>query len=56
MEPSGVATSSKSQEVMEAQRRFVSPCAKPLYDEPLVLVEGEGVRVKDADGREYLDL
>lgn len=27
-----------------------------LYSEPLVLVEGEGVRVRDADGREYLDL
>ena len=56
MQPSGVATLRKSQEVMEAQRRFVFPCAKPLYDQPLVLVEGEGVRVTDADGREYLDL
>lgn len=27
-----------------------------LYSEPLVLEEGDGVRVRDADGREYLDL
>ena len=29
---------------------------RPLYDEPLVLDEGEGVRVRDVDGQEYLDL
>ncbi len=29
---------------------------KPLYAEPLVLVEAEGVRARGADGREYLDL
>ncbi len=56
MQASGVATVMKSQEVMEGQREFIFPCAKPLYNEPLVLAEAEGVRVKDADGREYLDL
>ncbi len=30
-------------------------CAAPYYAEPLVLVEGHGMTVLDADGREFLD-
>lgn len=35
---------------------YLFPCVKPVYREPVVLVEGRGVRVVDADGREYLDM
>ncbi len=56
MDTSGAETMLKSQAVMAGQKEFVFPAAKPLYDDPLVLAEGEGVRVRDADGREYLDL
>jgi len=35
---------------------FLFPCAPPLYDEPLVLVDGQGTWVKDSEGREFLDL
>lgn len=46
----------RSQEVLAAQRAHIFPCVKPLYDEPLVLDRGTGVRVHDVDGNEYLDL
>ena len=42
--------------LIERQRASIFPCVKPLYAEPLVLVEAEGVRARGADGREYLDL
>jgi len=32
------------------------PWVKPYYREPVVLEEGKGVRVRDVEGREYLDL
>ncbi len=38
------------------QRRYLFPCVSTYYREPLVLVQGEGCRVRDAEGREYLDL
>ena len=36
-------------------KEFIIPAAMPYYKEPLVLVEGNGSMVTDADGREYLD-
>ena len=45
----------KSEDVLAAQREFLFPAVRPLYDQPLVLDEGEGVRVRDVEGREYLD-
>ena len=47
---------SKSEDVLAAQREFLFPSVRPLYDQPLVLDEGAGVRVRDLEGREYLDL
>ncbi len=34
---------------------YLFPCVANYYQEPLVLVEGKGLTVKDADGRSYLD-
>ena len=42
--------------VLDGQRDLLLPSMLHLYSEPLVLAEGEGARVRDADGREYLDL
>ncbi len=50
-----VPASTRSQEVLAAQADLIFPCVKPLYDEPLVLESGDGVRVRDVDGREFLD-
>jgi 4-aminobutyrate aminotransferase-like enzyme len=45
-----------SAEIIQGQREYLLPSLLHMYSEPLALVEGEGVRVRDADGREYLDL
>ena len=34
---------------------FLFPCVATYYEEPVVLTEGLGCCVRDADGREYLD-
>jgi len=46
----------KSEDVLAGQKEFLFPAVRPLYEQPLVLGEGEGVRVRAVDGREYLDL
>ncbi|MCI0434213.1 MAG: aspartate aminotransferase family protein [Gemmatimonadetes bacterium] len=45
-----------SSEIRREYSEHVFPCVKPYYREPLVLAEGSGSRVRDADGVEYLDL
>lgn len=45
-----------SAEIIQGQRDLLLPAMLHMYAEPLALAEGEGVRVTDADGREYLDL
>ncbi len=50
------ATVSRSAELLAEQQRHIFDCVRPLYDEPLALAEGSGCRVRDCDGREYLDL
>jgi len=56
METTGTETMLKSQAVMAGQKEFIFPVVKPLYDKPVVMAEAEGVRVRDVDGTEYLDL
>ncbi len=34
---------------------FLFPCVSNYYEEPLVLTQGQGCCVRDADGRDYLD-
>lgn len=45
-----------SAETIHGQREFLLPSMLHLYDEPLVLDRGEGVRAWDPEGHEYLDL
>lgn len=45
----------RSQKVRDKAKEFVFPAAFTYYEEPLVVEEGKGATVKDADGREYLD-
>jgi 4-aminobutyrate aminotransferase len=42
-------------EIRADHRRYLFPCAPPMYDEPIVLARGSGVWVDDAEGRSYLD-
>ncbi len=41
--------------VREKHRQYLFPSVINYYEEPLVLTEGKGLRIRDADGREYLD-
>lgn len=43
-------------DIVMGQREYLLPAMLHMYQEPLALVEGKGVRVRDADGKEYLDL
>lgn len=45
-----------SSDILQGQRDYLLPALLHMYDRPLALVEGQGVRVTDADGVEYLDL
>jgi len=45
-----------SADIVRGQREYLLPAMLHMYAEPLALVEGQGVRVRDADGKEYLDL
>jgi len=44
-----------SQTVRAKHKEFLFPCVANYYQEPIVITEGKGCCVKDADGREYLD-
>ena len=44
-----------AESVRGKNREFVFPSVINYYAEPLVLVEGRGMRVNDAEGRKYLD-
>lgn len=44
-----------SAEVREKHRQFLFPACTNYYQEPVVMAEGLGLRLRDLDGREYLD-
>jgi len=44
-----------SKTVREKHKEYILPATILYYEEPLVLTEGKGMRIKDADGNEYLD-
>ena len=46
---------SKSSDVIAKQREFLFPCVANYYQEPVVITKGEGSRVSDIEGREYVD-
>lgn len=41
--------------LVKAHRELLFPWVRPYYEDPLVLVEGQGVWTRDPEGREYLD-
>ncbi|MEX1362795.1 MAG: aspartate aminotransferase family protein [Nannocystaceae bacterium] len=43
------------QEILDKHQRFLFPCVASYYEEPVIITEGKGCRVRDVDGREYLD-
>ncbi len=51
----GEVTTDRAGEVRAKQKEYLFSSCASYYQEPLVLGEGRGTRVKDIDGREYLD-
>jgi alanine-glyoxylate transaminase/(R)-3-amino-2-methylpropionate-pyruvate transaminase len=45
-----------ARQVAADHRKYLFPCALPLYNDPIILAKGSGARVFDTAGREYLDL
>lgn len=45
-----------TERILADHRKYLFPCAPPLYKQPIVLLEGRGTRVFDTEGQEYLDL
>jgi 4-aminobutyrate aminotransferase-like enzyme len=50
------ASSLANADIIRGQREWLLPAMLHMYSEPLPLVEGQGSRVWDADGKAYLDL
>ncbi len=48
-------TSELTRTIREKHREFLFPATIQYYKEPIVLTEGKGLRIRDADGNEYLD-
>jgi 4-aminobutyrate aminotransferase-like enzyme len=49
------STKRTSQEIRAKHRQVMFPSVGTYYEEPVCLDHGKGVRVRDLDGREYLD-
>jgi alanine-glyoxylate transaminase / (R)-3-amino-2-methylpropionate-pyruvate transaminase len=49
------AAPSATEEILQSHREHLFQCVVPYYKDPIVLEEGEGVWVRDAEGVEYLD-
>ncbi len=47
--------SGTSRTVREKHAKYMLPATILYYQEPLVLTDGKGLRIQDADGNEYLD-
>ncbi len=47
--------SSRREDILEKQRKYLFPSVMTYYSEPLVLERGRGMHLYDTEGREYLD-
>lgn len=48
-------TTELTRETRQKHKEYLFPATIQYYAEPIVLTEGKGLRLKDADGNEYLD-
>lgn len=48
-------TGAANRAIREKHKEFLFPATIQYYEEPIALTEGKGLRVRDADGNEYLD-
>lgn len=50
-----MTTKSTNREVAARQKELLFPCVTTYYDEPIAFERGEGCRLWDVEGQEYLD-
>jgi alanine-glyoxylate transaminase / (R)-3-amino-2-methylpropionate-pyruvate transaminase len=55
MSPDPRSTPPSASDVRRRHREFLFPAVANYYEEPLVPAEAKGLRLRDVDGREYLD-
>src|SRR5437660_262003 len=48
-------TSDLTKSVREKHKQYLFPATIQYYQEPIVVTEAKGLRVRDADGNQYLD-
>jgi 4-aminobutyrate aminotransferase-like enzyme len=48
-------TTDLTRDVRQKHKDYLFPATIQYYQEPVVLTEGKGLRIRDADGNEYLD-
>ncbi len=52
---SGADQNTSREEVLRKHEQYLLPSVVNYYAEPVVLTEGQGLRVRDSEGKEYLD-
>ena len=55
MNPNTVTAQASAADIRARHKEFLFPAVTNYYDEPIVLAQGKGLRLRDVDGREYLD-
>ncbi len=55
MNPQTASGLASAAEVRARHKQYLFPACSNYYEEPVVLSEGKGMRLRDLDGREYLD-
>ncbi len=48
-------TTDRTRDVRAKHKEYLFPATIQYYQDPVVLTEGKGLRIRDADGNEYLD-
>ena len=52
---SDTSVTTNTDQVKSDHKELMFPCAPPLYEDPLVITQGQGTRAYDSEGDEYLD-
>lgn len=54
--PKDLTRKYSQKEILEIEKKFLAPAVGHYYEDPVLFVDGEGAILKDAAGKEYIDL
>ncbi len=54
--PKDLARKYTQKEILEIEKKYLAPAVGHYYEHPVLFVEGKGAVLKDAAGKEYIDL